>query len=150
MSRYTRLLNADHDITNTTSNNNEATTDNTPPTLSSFPTNQMSNMLNSLKESATNASSSVRTGLGLPPSNNSNNDDNSDLESQASNMLDEVSEYCPKMTYQQVRNMLYVILDVVCLYCNTLISWHFCLGRVRGVNSKIKKSAQDVSNFSLT
>ena len=100
MSRYTRLLNADHDTTSNKNNSNEATTDNT---LSSFPTNQMSNMLNSLKESATNASSSVRTGLGLPPSNNSNNDDNSDLESQASNMLDEVSEYCPKMTYQQVR-----------------------------------------------
>ena len=107
MSRYTRLLNADHDTTNSTSNNNsnnEAITDNTPPSLSSFPTNQMSNMLNSLKESATNATSSVRTGLGLPNNNNTNNnDDNSDLESQASNMLDEVSEYCPKMTYQQVR-----------------------------------------------
>jgi len=65
MSRYTRLLNADHDTTSNNNNSNEATTDNTPPTLSSFPTNQMSNMLNSLKESATNASSSVRTGLGF-------------------------------------------------------------------------------------
>ena len=104
MNRYTRLLNADHDTTSLNNNNsNEATTDNTPPSLSSFPTNQMSNMLNSLKESATNASSSVRSGLGLPNNNNNTNDDNSDLESQASNMLDEVSEYCPKMTYQQVR-----------------------------------------------
>ena len=121
MSRYTRLLNADHDNTSSNNNSNEATTDNTPPTLSSFPTNQMSNMLNSLKESATNASSSVRTGLGLPPSNNNNNDDNSDLESQASNMLDEVSEYCPKMTYQQVSFILCIRIYLMWYgHCNDL------------------------------
>ena len=126
MSRYTRLLNADHDTTSSNNNsNNEATTDNTPPSLSSFPTNQMSNMLNSLKESATNASSSVRTGLGLPPSTNSNNDDNSDLESQASNMLDEVSEYCPKMTYQQVSYLyVYDILHRCGMIC-IAIRWLF-------------------------
>jgi len=127
MSRYTRLLNADHDTTSSNNNNsNEATTDNTPPTLSSFPTNQMSNMLNSLKESATNASSSVRTGLGLPNSSNNNNDDNSDLESQASNMLDEVSEYCPKMTYQQVRyyvNMGYVRCGMICIAIRWLVEY---------------------------
>lgn len=130
MSRYTRLLNADHDTTSNNNNSNEATTDNTPPSLSSFPTNQMSNMLNSLKESATNASSSVRTGLGLPPSSNNSNDNNSDLESQASNMLDEVSEYCPKMTYQQ-RVMGFGIC-FTCGYLMTFASFRLFIKLVEG------------------
>lgn len=99
MSRYTRLLNEDHDQTaNPTTNTTEeeATTNNT----TTFPKNSMSNMLTSLKESAASAGSSVRTGLGLPSAQNAA-EDNSDAESQASNMLDEVSEYCPKMTYHQ-------------------------------------------------
>lgn len=99
MSRYTRLLNEDHDQTaNPTTNTTEeeeATSNNT----TTFPKN-MSNMLTSLKESAASAGSSVRTGLGLPSAQNAA-EDNSDAESQASNMLDEVSEYCPKMTYHQ-------------------------------------------------
>jgi hypothetical protein len=73
-------------------------------------------MLASLKESASiaagglrdnmsKASGSVRAGLGMPvPSNDDGADnDNSDAESQSSRMLEEVSEYCPTLTYQQVR-----------------------------------------------
>ena len=76
-------------------------------------------MLTSLKESAsiaagglrenmTKASGSVRAGLGMPAATGREDaagggaEDNSDAESQASRMLEEVSEYCPKMTYQQV------------------------------------------------
>ena len=114
MSRYTRLLTSDHDTTESTPS---ATTSSeqqtpTPPPASAFSNTKMSNMLASLKESAANAggsmktgmskaSDSVRTGLGIPTA--SAEDDNSDAQSEASNMLDEVSEYCPKMTYQQVR-----------------------------------------------
>ena len=115
MSRYTRLLNADHDQTDIitsspTATTNSSSTSNAQPPPSSSPAlllgnNKMSNMLASLKESAASAGSSVRTGLGLPTTSNTNSatEDNSDTESQASNMLDEVSELCPKMTYQQVR-----------------------------------------------
>ena len=111
MSRYTRLLNADHDQTDIISSpTNSSSTSNAQPPPSSSPAlllgnKKMSNMLASLKESAASAGSSVRTGLGLPTHNNTNSatEDNSDTESQASNMLDEISELCPKMTYQQVR-----------------------------------------------
>lgn len=109
MSRYTRLLNADHDTTDEASSS-AASASEQPPSAST--NSKMSSMLASLKESATNAgegmksgmskaSGSVRTGLGIPTA--SGEEDNSDTESQASSMLDEVSEYCPKMTFQQVR-----------------------------------------------
>ncbi len=77
-------------------------------------------MLASLKESAANASgslrenmgkasNSVRSGLGLPSgSADNNNADESDAMTEASGssssqVLEEISEYCPKLTYQQVR-----------------------------------------------
>ena len=83
-------------------------------------TQRMSNMLASLKESAANASgslrenmgkasNSVRSGLGLPSgSADNNNADESDAMTEASGssssqVLEEISEYCPKLTYQQVR-----------------------------------------------
>lgn len=87
-------------------------------------TQRMSNMLASLKESAANASgslrenmgkasNSVRSGLGLPSDNNNiiNNADESDAMTEASGssssqVLEEISEYCPKLTYQQVRKEL--------------------------------------------
>ena len=82
----------------------------------------MSNMLASLKESAVTASgslrenmgkasNSVRSGLGLPSgsadnSNNINNADESDAMTEASGasskVLEEMAEYCPALTYQQV------------------------------------------------
>ncbi len=90
-------------------------------------TQKMSNMLASLKESAVSASgslrdnmgkasNSVRSGLGLPPgnaveNNNTNNADESDAMTEASGasssqiMLEEISDYCPKLTYQQVRSL---------------------------------------------
>lgn len=86
---------------------------------------RMSNMLASLKETAVSASgslrenmgkasSSVRSGLGLPSGNavdndnNNNNADESDAMTEASGsssqmVLEEISDYCPKLTYQQVR-----------------------------------------------
>ena len=91
-------------------------------------TQRMSNMLASLKESAANASgslrenmgkasNSVRSGLGLPSGSADNNNiinnaDESDAMTEASGtssssqVLEEISEYCPKLTYQQVRKEL--------------------------------------------
>ncbi len=79
----------------------------------------MSNMLASLKESAVSASgslrenmgkasNSVRSGLGLPSgsADNNNNADESDAMTEASGasskVLEEMAEYCPALTYQQV------------------------------------------------
>ena len=72
----------------------------------------MSTMFASLKESATaaggnmregmsRATDSVKTGLGIP-SGEASREGESDAQSEASSMVDEVAEYCPKMTYQQV------------------------------------------------
>ena len=69
-------------------------------------------MFASLKESATaaggnmregmsRATDSVKTGLGIP-SGEASREGESDAQSEASSMVDEVAEYCPKMTYQQV------------------------------------------------
>ena len=68
-------------------------------------------MFQSLKESATaaggsmrenmgKASSSVRGGLGLPPRTNDEVDE--EEQSVSSSFVEEVGEYCPQMTYQQV------------------------------------------------
>jgi hypothetical protein len=129
MSRYTRLLNEDHDhstanrappifaFQNNTPNNNETTNDSNTASEGNKKSNNFSSMFQSLKESAAaagdsmrenmgKASNSVRGGLGLPPSNSRDNqaDNNDDEESSvASNFVDEISEYCPQMTYQQVR-----------------------------------------------
>ncbi len=80
----------------------------------------MSNMLASLKETAVSASGSlrenmgrasdsVRSGLGMPATGN-NDDENVDesdamtaASGSSSKMLEEISEYCPALTYQQVR-----------------------------------------------
>mmetsp|Transcript_335 Transcript_335/g.525 ORF Transcript_335/g.525 Transcript_335/m.525 type:complete len:249 (-) Transcript_335:214-960(-) len=112
MSRYTRLLNEDHqDQSSSTappisafrSNN---TSDNPP-----ISNNKLGNMFQTLKESATaaggsmrenmgKASNSVRGGLGLPPAASSEGVDEEE-QSVSSSFVEEVSEYCPQMTYQQ-------------------------------------------------
>ncbi|KAL7482699.1 hypothetical protein ACHAWX_000169, partial [Stephanocyclus meneghinianus] len=87
MTRYAPLLNNDHQGTSL-----ESTNSSTPPF-------KMSNVLASLKESANKASTSVRSGLGLPPAESIDSAENSDGNS--SSMMDEMSEYCPKLTFQQ-------------------------------------------------
>ena len=110
MSRYTRLLNDDH----------QDQSSSTAPPISAFknnntsdpPGNKFSSMFQTLKESATaaggtvrenmgKASNSVRGGLGLPPSASSEGVDEEE-QSVSSSFVEEVSEYCPQMTYQQV------------------------------------------------
>ncbi len=135
MSRYARLLDEDFDTTdepssssalspppssafflNNSSSNGGRCNDNN--------TQKMSNMIASLKESAVSASgslresmgkasNSVRSGLGLPPGsavdNDTNNADESDAMTEdsgaSSQVLEEISDYCPKLTYQQVRSL---------------------------------------------
>ena len=91
--KYAPLLNNDHQSTHLPSNEAPA-----PATTSS----KMSNMLASLKDSAKTASTSVRSGLGLPTGESQDGTDNSE----ASGVMDEMSEYCPKLTFQQVRNSI--------------------------------------------
>eukprot|EP00804_Cyclotella_cryptica_P005936 CCRYP_000195-RA/>CCRYP_000195-RA protein AED:0.33 eAED:0.33 QI:256/1/1/1/1/1/4/276/231 len=86
MTRYAPLLDNDH----------QATT--LPSTTSSAAPSKMSTMLASLKESANKASTSFRSGLGLPPAESVDSAENSDGNS---TMMDEMSEYCPKLTFQQ-------------------------------------------------
>ena len=57
----------------------------------------------SVRENMGKASNSVRGGLGLPPGDDSNADD--EEQSVASSFIDEASEYCPQMSYQQVRQI---------------------------------------------
>mmetsp|Transcript_16900 Transcript_16900/g.21600 ORF Transcript_16900/g.21600 Transcript_16900/m.21600 type:complete len:249 (-) Transcript_16900:125-871(-) len=112
MSRYTRLLNDDHQeqsssvappISAFQNNSSDTTTNNSN-------NNKFSNMFQTLKESATaaggsmrenmgKASNSVRGGLGLPPPENEGIDE--EEQSVSSSFVEEVSEYCPQMTYQQ-------------------------------------------------
>eukprot|EP00985_Skeletonema_marinoi_P000951 scaffold379_cov108-Skeletonema_marinoi.AAC.2 len=114
MSRYTRLLNDDHQeqsssvappISAFQNNSSDTTTNNSNPN-----NNKFSNMFQTLKESATaaggsmrenmgKASNSVRGGLGLPPPENEGIDE--EEQSVSSSFVEEVSEYCPQMTYQQ-------------------------------------------------
>ena len=106
--------NDDYENENENENNNNSNSNN-----NNNSSNSNKSMLTSLKESAsiaagglrenmTKASGSVRAGLGMPAATGREDaagggaEDNSDAESQASRMLEEVSEYCPKMTYQQV------------------------------------------------
>ena len=105
-------------------------------------TQRMSNMLASLKESAANASgslrenmgkasNSVRLGLGLPSGSADNNNiinnaDESDAMTEASGssssqVLEEISEYCPKLTYQQVRNELTKCKYILIVLCKNSI-----------------------------
>ena len=122
MSRYTRLLNADHDQTASSSAPGAGPGKDPAPeqqggnAKGAAPLSKMSSMFASLKESATaaggnmkeglnRASDSVKTGLGIPAGEASSKDE-SDAQSEASSMMDEVTEYCPKMTYQQVGGAL--------------------------------------------
>lgn len=57
----------------------------------------------SVRENMGKASNSVRGGLGLPPGDDSNNNADDEEQSVASSFIDEASEYCPQMSYQQVR-----------------------------------------------
>ena len=122
MSRYTRLLNEDHDQSSSlapptsafqNNNNTNNTSDSDTQTISNS-NNKFSNMFQQLKESAAvaggsvrenmgKASNSVRGGLGLPPGDDSNNNADDEEQSVASSFIDEASEYCPQMSYQQVR-----------------------------------------------
>mmetsp|Transcript_486 Transcript_486/g.1107 ORF Transcript_486/g.1107 Transcript_486/m.1107 type:complete len:240 (+) Transcript_486:147-866(+) len=132
MSRYARLLNNDHDQTDVSA----AATANVDET----PNKKMSNMFASLKESAASAggsmrenmskaSDSVKSGLGLPTPQAS--DDNSDAGSDASSrMLDEVSELCPKLTYHQ-RIMGFGIC-FTCGYLMTFMSFRLFIKLVEG------------------
>jgi len=52
-----------------------------------------------MRENMGKASNSVRGGLGLPPSENEGVDE--EEQSVSSSFVEEVSEYCPQMTYQQ-------------------------------------------------
>ena len=90
MSRYARLLNEDHH------DQQQQQTDDASPADK----NAMSNVFASLKESASKASDSVRSGLGIPAGNAP---DDGDAQSEASSMIEEVSEFCPKLTFHQVR-----------------------------------------------
>lgn len=57
-----------------------------------------------MRENMGKASNSVRGGLGLPPGgDDSNNNADDEEQSVASSFIDEASEYCPQMSYQQVR-----------------------------------------------
>ena len=130
MSRYTRLLNEDHDQSsssapptsafqnNNNNTNNTSDSDNTQTNSSNYNNNKFSNMFQQLKESAAaaggsvrenmgKASNSVRGGLGLPPGgDDSNNNADDEEQSVASSFIDEASEYCPQMSYQQVRQIV--------------------------------------------
>jgi len=53
----------------------------------------------SMRENVGKASNSVRGGLGLPPAVNEGVDE--EEQSVSSSFVEEVSEYCPQMTYQQ-------------------------------------------------
>jgi hypothetical protein len=60
----------------------------------------------SVRENMGKASNSVRGGLGLPPGgDDSNNNADDEEQSVASSFIDEASEYCPQMSYQQVRQI---------------------------------------------
>eukprot|EP00581_Thalassiosira_minuscula_P011993 CAMPEP_0183730420 /NCGR_PEP_ID=MMETSP0737-20130205/32761_1 /TAXON_ID=385413 /ORGANISM="Thalassiosira miniscula, Strain CCMP1093" /LENGTH=204 /DNA_ID=CAMNT_0025962907 /DNA_START=281 /DNA_END=895 /DNA_ORIENTATION=+ len=97
----------------------------------------MSNMFASLKESATaaggsvrenmsKASDSVRSGLGIPVAT----DDNGDDQSEASSIVDDVSEYCPKLTFHQ-RIMGFGIC-FTCGYLMTFMSFRLFIKLVEG------------------
>lgn len=58
-----------------------------------------------MRENMGKASNSVRGGLGLPPGDDSNNNADDEEQSVASSFIDEASEYCPQMSYQQVRQI---------------------------------------------
>mmetsp|Transcript_4616 Transcript_4616/g.6954 ORF Transcript_4616/g.6954 Transcript_4616/m.6954 type:complete len:252 (-) Transcript_4616:148-903(-) len=144
MSRYTRLLNEDHDQTDATTATDVSSSPSPPipPPPSAFssnnlPSSQISNMFNSLKESATSAGgsmrenmtkniSSVRTGLGIPVATS---EDDSEAPSESS-MIDEVSELCPKMTFQQ-RVMGFGIC-FTCGYLMTFMSFRLFIKLVEG------------------
>ena len=100
--KYAPLLHNDHQSTSSPTANQEATT--TTTTTTTAAPSKMSAMLSSLKDSAKTASTSVRSGLGLPTVE-SQDDNDDDANSQASGVLDDMSEYCPKLTFQQVRSV---------------------------------------------
>mmetsp|Transcript_26862 Transcript_26862/g.45785 ORF Transcript_26862/g.45785 Transcript_26862/m.45785 type:complete len:242 (-) Transcript_26862:900-1625(-) len=134
MSRYARLLTEDHD--QTAANAPISAPSSTTTTTASNKTT-MSNMFASLKESATaaggsvrenmsKASDSVRSGLGIPVAT----DDNGDDQSEASSIVDDVSEYCPKLTFHQ-RIMGFGIC-FTCGYLMTFMSFRLFIKLVEG------------------
>lgn len=82
-----------------------------------------------MRENMTKASGSVRTGLGLP-SGGGGEDDSSNAQSESSGIVDEVSEYCPKMTFRQ-RVMGFGIC-FTCGYLMTFMSFRLFIKLVEG------------------
>mmetsp|Transcript_3858 Transcript_3858/g.7649 ORF Transcript_3858/g.7649 Transcript_3858/m.7649 type:complete len:236 (+) Transcript_3858:69-776(+) len=128
MSRYAPLLNNDE--------NPNANTNSPALSQSAPPFSKMSNMFQSLKESATSASSSVRdnmtkaaSGLGIPSTRSVDSAESGGV-SESSSMVDEVSEYCPKLTYQQ-RIMGFGIC-FTCGYLMTFMSFRLFIKLVEG------------------
>lgn len=120
MSRYAPLLNEDH-----TENSSQAPS-------AAPPLGKMSNMFQSLKESATSAGSSVRgnmtkaaSGLGIPTGGSVDS-----AESESSSMVDDVSEYCPTLTFHQ-RVMGFGIC-FTCGYLMTFMSFRLFIKLVEG------------------
>jgi hypothetical protein len=91
--KYAPLLNNDHQSS-------------LPVNEAPAPSSKISNMLSSLKDSANKASTSVRSGLGLPSGESQDGTDNSE----ASGIMDDMSEYCPKLTFQQVNSFVSVVV----------------------------------------
>mmetsp|Transcript_9026 Transcript_9026/g.20991 ORF Transcript_9026/g.20991 Transcript_9026/m.20991 type:complete len:250 (-) Transcript_9026:74-823(-) len=143
MSRYTRLLNADHDQTASSPAPGAGTGDGPGEDPEQQPRgklSKMSTMFASLKESATaaggnmregmsRATDSVKTGLGIP-SGEASRDGESDAQSEASSMMDEVADYCPKMTYQQ--RITGFAISFTCGYLMTFMSFRLFIKLVEG------------------
>lgn len=78
-----------------------------------------------MRENMGKASNSVRGGLGLPPAASSEGVDEEE-QSVSSSFVEEVSEYCPQMTYQQVSLGLALLsLDINTRACFTMIYSYF-------------------------
>ncbi|KAL3807623.1 hypothetical protein ACHAXA_005253 [Cyclostephanos tholiformis] len=94
------------------------------------------NAVGGLRENVARASGSVRAGLGMPVPNNDEivgmADDNADAESQSSRILEEVAEYCPKMTYQQADAIYGFIICFTCGYLTTFASFRLFVKLVAG------------------
>jgi hypothetical protein len=94
------------DITNTNNNNAAAAATASAIGMLASLKETASAAADGLRDNMSKASGSVRAGLGMPVppgDDDADNNDNADAESQSSRMLEEVSEYCPTLTYQQVR-----------------------------------------------
>jgi len=134
MGRYTRLLDKDHGQTEA-----PLTPTTTPAPTSAFSSGRnMANMFASLKDSATSAggsvresmnkaSGSVRTGLGIPSAT-----DDSDAQSESSSVgvVEEISEFCPKLTFRH--RVTGFGICFTCGYLMTFMSFRLFIKLVEG------------------